>query len=257
MMLGRHWSLIVGVGLIGALLSVVGTLAVQRQLDGREVSHDVRSPADQSAQSRDESSELAAYVRAFNRRRGIVAAAKYGAFSCAYVVSNGFDWKVHLIQWGERPDGSLRAIGGMFEDPAAVVNEMIVTTDQCVPLPGLGTEELDLIDLNGNGRREVVLLVGHADGWSKAVIDFAQPQGRELLFDSADCPHLTEPWTSFMDMDDDGKYEMIRRVSRPWLVTDLIEEATKVSDDTGLENCKEVYLVYRLDSAEAERDRPP
>jgi hypothetical protein len=185
------------------------------------------------------------HVREFERARTVVAAAPYpgptpqGIREPAevYVVKNRLTlctevWMVEVTP----PD-----------QPYSVSGQRVVEG------PGVPTGHLLLLDLNGDGRREVIYGVAGVNCVTTAILDFeelpanewfGQPEGKEWRVEAVGGPGA--PWVvKFGDLDADGEYEMIALVSGYDLrKCDDAHKWPAFKDD------ETAYFIYHLEDGE-------
>jgi len=174
------------------------------------------------------------YVERFEMLRPVLVALPYPAAvtdddisdAAVFVVSVdpdlGHETEVHLVTWYSEP---LRDF---------------LCEHRKVVLGGTATDDVALTDVDADGSPEVIVAVGGVSSSRTVVIDFARPRGEEVVLNDDEYP-LGGIRTDFLDLDGDGKCEMIKEIWGRKLA--LREDSWKWQR---LKGDEKAYMIYRL-----------
>ncbi len=178
--------------------------------------------------------DLRARLRCFLEPPGVVAARVYAPDDPddpfwpkgpidVYLVYNHADMRsqLHGIMWF-----------GPDDNPSEVGSHLIYSLH-------LGNcYGLMFLDVDGDGRREVITTSPGADQYSLAIVDLFAPGGPDRK--SGGLPFTNSEWWKFADLDDDGVYEAITE-GPAWDVKNEVRDG---------ENEQRVFAVYSLSGDE-------
>ena len=101
-----------------------------------------------------------------------------------------------------------------------------------------GCHGLVFVDVDGDGRREVITSSPGADQWTVAIVDLFAPDG--AIRKDKGLPFTNDEWWKFADLDNDGVYEAIT-AGPAWDVENLERDGT---------NEQQVFAVYSFSEGE-------
>ena len=136
-----------------------------------------------------------------------------------YVVWNPVDFRreVHMVAWYAGYD--------------------TVAEHRIVPLSPANVNDLVLLDIDGDGRREVITLDAGINTPYVVILDFGRAQGEETVLEGLPGPRAEE-W-KFVDLDADGRYECVARTRGRYLSRhDDANQFPVLTED------ERAYLIY-------------
>lgn len=101
-----------------------------------------------------------------------------------------------------------------------------------------GSHGLTLLDVDGDGRREVITSMAGVNTWGVAIVDLFAPDGAVGKYEGL--PFTQNDWWKFADLDDDGIYEAVT-VGPAWVVRGMEPDETKE---------QRVFAVYSFSEGE-------